>query len=801
MSYGARGRDGAGSVCFVTSDFAGVIRNGGIGTHFSLMSKLLADRGWAVHVLFCGAVDDAAAMARMPARLAAAGIQFTWLNAGREPPWWSVPSHGDRDRALLLSQWALEALEELHDQHRFDLIEFADWRALGFRTMQAKRAGVALSDVRLAVKLHGTSDWQRRGNLAQRSSSRELAMDYCERYAFEHADVQLSPTRYMVQDTRAAGWNVRDDVVVAYPFPSAEPEPAAQRDTIVELAFFGRLERRKGLDLFLDALDGLPQDVPALFLGRDALIDGRKATEIIAERIGERPHRIETELDREGALAELRAGDRLAVIASRSETFGFTVAECIANKIPFVAARAGGIPEIVRHREARDSWLFEPSVAGLANALRRRLAADGARERRLRAEVAEASGAKRWNDEVDASYRAALVQPPRRPAQPAPDPATVCVALTHRDQPDHLPDALAALAAQTRAPDEVLVIDDGSTSARADAVFSEQGARYAHWTFIRQEHAGAAVARSRALDRAGATYFLPLDAADIAAPELVETLLGTLTRDGSQAVVSCHALGFTDPPDADGQSIAFRTAPVGGPRILAGCENVFGGTCALFRAEPLRAAGGFEQGAGTPQGEWETLTKMAFAGLSIDVVPRVLVHHHAEPGGRPVAQADQPAQSFMLRRRMIEGVLVGADLTPLEWVALWESVHALGARGEDLALLQAAHDELATWANRTLWEADAWREAQLEGLRAFLQGKVDEADERARRAESALLRTETGASDGMPGAQATRRLGARAGPMPPLAQLWRLVLQRTAIAGARTLRSRRRRALETLRRR
>ncbi len=90
------GRDRVGSVCFVTNDFTGVVRNGGIGTHFWLMSKLLAERGWAVHVLFCGDVDDKAVVAEMPARLADEGITFTWLDAEPEPAWWGVPSHGDR---------------------------------------------------------------------------------------------------------------------------------------------------------------------------------------------------------------------------------------------------------------------------------------------------------------------------------------------------------------------------------------------------------------------------------------------------------------------------------------------------------------------------------------------------------------------------------------------------------------------------------------------------------------------------------------------------------------------------------
>ena len=268
----------------------------------------------------------------------------------------------------VLSEHALEALEALHAEHHFDLIEFPDWRALGLRPIQAKAAGDALLDVPLAVKLHSTTQWQREGNLRQRSAPRDLKMEFCERHAFERADVQLSPSRYMLDYTRRADWAIRDDAAVAYPYPDPEPELAAQVPEVRELVFFGRLERRKGLHLFLDALDSVEPDMPALFLGKDTLIGGDKASELIAERLGDRPHRIETELDREGALAELRRGDRLAVIPSLSETFGFTVAECVANRIPFLAAARGGIPEVVDHPNGRERWLFEPTVEGLRDA-------------------------------------------------------------------------------------------------------------------------------------------------------------------------------------------------------------------------------------------------------------------------------------------------------------------------------------------------------------------------------------------------------------------------------------------------
>lgn len=719
----ANGGD-APSICFVTTDFVSVIRNGGIGTHFWLMSQLLAKRGWNVHVLFCGDVDDEAAMAAMPARMASKGVTFTWLEELSTPAWKGIPIYADSMHNLFLSQWALEGLEQLHAEHSFDVIEFQDWRALGFRSAQAKRSGLAFEDVALAVKLHSTTDWQRRGSLAPRDSVWELKVEWCERYAFERADIQLSPSRYMAEDTRRAGWNVREDILIAYPFPGPEPTPTAQEPEVKRLAFFGRLERRKGLDIFLDSLETLPAEIPVTFIGRDTRMDGRSAKEIIAERLGDRQYEIEDELDREAALAKLSGGDMLAVIASQTETFGFTVAECVANRIPFVAADAGGIPEVLRHPEARERWLFEPTTDGLAMAITERLAADASEELWLRQEAYEACESERWNDDVEATYRQAVSRFRRREAPTAPrssTKATVSVAIAHYNHAAFLPAALKSIANQTRRPDEVFVIDDGSTELEALAVFEDMEERYPDWTFLRQDNAGPGAARNRCLELAGGVYFLPFDSDNIARPELIETMVSAMQADPSRDVATCQALAFTEEADIESESFAFRFGPTGGPRILAPRENVFGDTCALFRSEALREVGGFETDRLSHE-DWETMAKLAFAGYDVDVVPQALFWYRSAVGGRHDTLNENPVNEFRLRTKIIQD-LADADLDHHERVALWECLTAFTAPNSQLVFLQQAHDAAAEWGVG-LAERNAATEQRLNEIVAQYQHNI-----------------------------------------------------------------------------
>lgn len=714
-------------ICFVTNDFPGPIRNGGIGTHFQLMSFALAERGWDVHVLFCGPVDDATALAAMPGQLAEHGITFASLDELPAPAWLRVPHYGDGQSSLLDSQRAFEVLEVMHAEHPFDLIEFSDWRALGFRSVQAKRAGLAFESCRLAVKLHSTTAWQRRGNHAPRQSVWELKVEWCERYAFELADVQLSPSHYMLADTCGDGWDVRDDAVVAYPFPdrqASSEDEASDGEDIAEVVFFGRLERRKGLDIFLDALDVVDLDLPVIFLGRDSYIDGRPATKLIAERMAGRPHTVLPDLNRDEALAVLLRGGRLAVMPSQCETFGFTVAECIANEIPFLAANAGGIPEVVAHQPARERWLFPPTADGIATALRRRLGAPADEERELRSVVAGICDATAWNDRVETTYRGLAARPLTVPPRSqSADAATVAVGIAYFNHADYLPAALASLRSQTRQPDEVFVVDDGSTDHDARRVFHEQEGLYPDWTFLRQENAGPGAARNRCLEASSSEFFLPFDSDNVATPALVETLLEAVLRDGRDAA-TCHMLAFTDADDLEAQRYAFRFAPTGGPRVLTVLENVLGDTCGLFRAEALSAVNGFETVRWSPHEDWETYTKLAFAGYRVDVVPRPLFYYRTGVGGRLDVLASDPERRSRLRRRMIDDLLADAPLERAEQIDLWECLVGFAN------LEQGFHQKLD--------EINTWREEQLEGLRAWLTGKLEAETARALLAEERL---------------------------------------------------------------
>ncbi len=210
-----------GSICFAANDLAYLVRNGGVGTYFWLTTRLLGSRGWKVHILYCEPdIEDPRAVVMVRQRLREAGVSFSTLEDHPGPEYLKTDTHPPH-LGMRISERVRHALEELHAEHHFDLIEFADWRGAGFRTIQARRVGTAFQDVRLMVKMHGSSEWGRQGNHQWLSDPDDLRTDFIERYAFEHADVQLAPCRYMLDYARApVGTCVPMRRCVAMPTPS-----------------------------------------------------------------------------------------------------------------------------------------------------------------------------------------------------------------------------------------------------------------------------------------------------------------------------------------------------------------------------------------------------------------------------------------------------------------------------------------------------------------------------------------------------------------------------------------------------
>lgn len=369
------------SVCVVSNEIVGPFKNGGIGTSMTGLAEHLADAGCRVTILYTGGVwSPDVQLGRWKRRYAKLGIDFVALSI-EEMKSVAGPL---KDCGFGVPYLVYRYLAK----RRFDVVHFNDCGGEGSICLAAKRLGLEFQGTLLVVALHSPSQWVLELNHTLPSSLLLSAYNYAEHLSVKCADVLWSPSRYLVDWARPRGFELPEQTFVhQYCLPSQRLRkggqgpadfPAVDYGRVPppnEIVFFGRLEERKGLRLFCNAVHTLRQElaerkVTVTFLGKATTCGGLDSLKYIARRCAEWqfPVKTLTDLDQPEALAYLLEGGKLAVMASPADNSPCTVYEALSWGIPFLASRVGGVPDLV-HESHRDRVLFECTTESLCKSL------------------------------------------------------------------------------------------------------------------------------------------------------------------------------------------------------------------------------------------------------------------------------------------------------------------------------------------------------------------------------------------------------------------------------------------------
>ena len=399
------------SVCIVTSELIGPFNNGGIGTSMTGLAQCLAEAGFPVTILYTGGkFTSRGELDRWRGLYAGIGITVDWIRheaaAGLAGP---VAGCG------FVAPWLVYLYLR---EHRFDVVQFNDCMGEGFYCLAMKRLGAAFADTAMFVALHSPSQWIFEINRTLPDALVFAAFNHAERLSIRAADLLWSPSEYLLGWTREHGFaHPSETYLQKYVLPSVPlfgpregEEPAASRERVLprEIVFFGRLEERKGLRLFCQALRLiepllLDRGIAITFLGKPGTIGDRPALDFLEEEARGWRFSWETRtgLGQQEDVDHLRGPGRLAVIASPADNSPCTVYEALAYAIPFVAARTGGIPELIASQDG-DSVLFdyEPEALArrLSDAIEQGLVPPRAAEDRAETGRRWIGGFERWRD-------------------------------------------------------------------------------------------------------------------------------------------------------------------------------------------------------------------------------------------------------------------------------------------------------------------------------------------------------------------------------------------------------------------
>ncbi len=369
------------SVCIVTNEIVGPFKNGGIGTAMTGLAELLAAAGLRVTVLYTGGIwSPDVGLSEWQTRYSTLGIDLVAFTIEDLKPL-SGPVKDCGFGAPWLVYRYLAG-------HRFDVIHFNDCGGEGSLSLAAKKLGLAFHDSLLVVALHSPSQWVLELNQTLPTSLLMSAYHYAEHLSVACADVLWGPSRYLLDWVSEHDFELPPQTFIQeYALPSQQliarssgsdkfPTVSYGRTSVPrEIVFFGRLEERKGLRLFCNALHLLRDDleqrgITVTFLGKPERCAGMPSRDYIAHRAASWtfPVRLMTDVGQPEAVEYLRGGGRLAVMPSPFDNSPCTVYEALSWGIPFLASRTGGIPDLVDEAD-HEHVLFEYAIESLRNAL------------------------------------------------------------------------------------------------------------------------------------------------------------------------------------------------------------------------------------------------------------------------------------------------------------------------------------------------------------------------------------------------------------------------------------------------
>ena len=370
-------------VTVIANELRGFRPAGGMGAATTHLALALARLGHSVEILL-GKRDPRSLDPQWAARYDAAGIAIRPVpqSTERVEPWEFAHTHN-----------VMLGLREAAP----DVVVAHDFGAPAYSALRLRECGLGFEDTLFVVFCHGPRRYvlDLSPKLPVGDLRAVLGVSILEQACAELADVVVSPSTFLLDWMREQGWRLPERALTIPYFtqPATYAVPRPSPDPLRRLAFFGRIDERKGLKLFAEALQMLQPDLEVEFIGKTT----RTWTEERVRALLPPTVRVvfTGELQQHDALERLQRPGTLVVMPSLQENSPNVVYECLEHGIPFIASAVGGVPELVE-----PGALFEATATGLARALSGILA-DGVVPPLPRAAFDRDAPADRWREVIE----------------------------------------------------------------------------------------------------------------------------------------------------------------------------------------------------------------------------------------------------------------------------------------------------------------------------------------------------------------------------------------------------------------
>lgn len=202
----------------------------------------------------------------------------------------------------------------------------------------------------------------------------------------------------------------------------------------------------------------------------------------------------------------------------------------------------------------------------------------------------------------------------------------ISVIIPSYNRREYLMACLDSVAAQRRAPDEVIVVDDGSTDGTQEAVAARGDA-----TLTTQANAGPGAARNRGAAAATGDYLAFLDSDDLWFPWSLEVMAGLLEKHDHPALLFARFEDFTGAAP-EGMAEEAASAMAFSDYLASADHGFFAGAGMMVIArEAFAAVGGFAEERMNSE-DHDLALRLGTAPGFVQVIAPVTVAHRMHGG-------------------------------------------------------------------------------------------------------------------------------------------------------------------------
>ncbi len=595
-----------------------------------------------------------------------AGDQAQFQSLPQVPRGWIFPRlflTEQRDAELSSHEKVLESLRIVAFLYpAIKTIEVQDYQALGLSAVLAKRSGLIPSSIEIKIRCHGSRTYLEQC-FSQWTGIEQLRTVYEEKVALENADVVSFPSRFLKSLYERTGYKLSSPSIETrrYPFTFDPVEHTRHYRSTDTMIFFGKRTVMKGFPLFIEALKIFRSKFPGTALRiKRILVIGKKDPSLLAENeflaeLNDQWQVIEFEGSRSEALELIAnyAEQALCLLPYSGDNYPVSMLEVISAGCPFLAARSGGLPEMIP-AEFQSQLLHERTPESLARAIQSALALPVTEKARLAHSCLEYGRAQHqdaWGSVVE------IIESKVSSSEPPPTTrkkSSVGVIVPYFNSAlDSVRELLIGLNNQLAPPDVVCFVDDGSSSGhRRDLKdLLKHHLRVPYKLVEHVENRGLAAARNTGLGALNTDYVVNIDADDIPLPNFIKSYRDYLDNNQNASAATCWLASFKHGDDwGNAANVNLIYRPIGDGLMLAQVDNCLGHANSCFRRDTLVSIGGWDAEEKTMWEDWALYLKMISRGLRLGVIPEPLVLYRVTPGSMARTYQRFPAMNRLARQ-------------------------------------------------------------------------------------------------------------------------------------------------------